>query len=116
LTRAAAPRRLRLENLPLRETLAIHELSQTIALTLDPLTIIGRLADGAVQQTDADEVSILLPVADGSEMYVAAVRGQNRERLLGERVPLEETISGWVMRDRNPLILAGEISDERFQA
>ena len=116
LTRAMATRRLRLDNLQLRETIAIHELSQTIALTLDPLTIIGKLADAALQQTEADEVSILLPVADGSEMYVAAVRGQNRERLLGERVPLQETISGWVTRERDPLILAGEISDERFQA
>src|SRR5207237_941539 len=116
LTRAMATRRLRLENLQLRETIAIHELSETIALTLDPLTIINKLADAALQQTEADEVSILLPVADGSEMYVAAVRGQNRARLLGERVPLQETISGWVIRERDPLILAGEISDERFQA
>src|SRR5438309_6566700 len=95
LTRAINTRRLRLENLQLRETVAIFELSQTIAFTLDPQTIISKAADAALQQTDADEVSILLPADDGEEFYVAAVRGENRQSLLAERVALEGSISGW---------------------
>ncbi len=116
LTRAINARRLRLENLQLRETVAIYELCQTIAFTLDPQTIISKLADAALQQTEADEVSILLLTQDGDELYVAAVRGENRQRLLGERVPLEDSISGWVARERAPLILDGEVNDERFRA
>ena len=116
LTRAVNMRHLRLENLELRETIAIYGLSQTIAFTLDPQTVISKLADAALQQTDADEVSILLPTSDGKELYVAAVRGENRQRLLGERVPLDQGISGWVARERAPLILNGEVKDERFQA
>jgi two-component system cell cycle sensor histidine kinase/response regulator CckA len=115
LTRAINTRRLRKENLQLRETVTIYELAQTIAFTLDPQTLISKLADAALQQTDADEVSILLPVNDGGELYVAAVRGENRQRLLGERVPVEDTISGWVARERTPLLLHGEINDERFR-
>lgn len=117
LTRAMNTRHIRLENLQLRETVAIYELAQTIAFTLDPQTVISKLADAALQQTDGDEVSVLLPSSDGSDqMYVAAVRGENRERLLGERVPLEESISGWVAREREPLILQGEIRDPRFRS
>lgn len=116
LTRAINTRRLRKENLQLRETLAIYELAQTIAFTLDPQTLISKLADAALQQTDADEVSVLLPTDDGSELYVAAVRGENRQRLLGERIPLKEGIASWVARERMPLILNGEVSDERFVA
>jgi two-component system cell cycle sensor histidine kinase/response regulator CckA len=115
LTRGLNQRRLSLENLQLRETVAIYELSQTIAFTLDRQTIISKVADAAVQQTDADEVSILLPTSDGAELYVAAVRGKNRQRLLGERVPLGESISGWVAQERSPLILEGEVHDERFR-
>jgi two-component system cell cycle sensor histidine kinase/response regulator CckA len=114
LTRAINTRRLRQENLQLRETVAIYELAQTIAFTLDPQTLISKLADAALQQTEADEVSILLPVNGGGDLYVAAVRGENRQRLLGERVPLEESISGWVARSREPLLLDGEVNDERF--
>ena len=116
LTRAINTRRLRMENLQLRETVAIYSLCQTIAFTLDPQTVLSRLADAALQQSDADEVSILLPTSDGKELYVAAVRGEKRERLLGERVPLQESISSWVARERTPLILNGEVHDERFVA
>jgi len=116
LTRAMNTRHLQLENVQLREAVAIHELSETIAFTLDPQTVLSKLADGALVQSEADEVSILLPTSDGNELYVAAVRGEKRERLLGERVPLEESISSWVARERTPLILNGEVSDERFVA
>ncbi len=116
LTRAMNTRHLRLENVQLREAVAIHELSETIAFTLDPQTVLSKLADGALQQSEADEVSILLPTSDGAELYVAAVRGEKRERLLGERVPLQQSISSWVARERTPLILNGEVQDERFVA
>ena len=116
LTRAINNRRLRKENLQLRETVAIYELAQTIAFTLDPQTLISKLADAALQQSGADEVSILLPVNGGADLYVAAVRGENRQRLLGERVSLEDSISGWVARSREPLLLHGEVNDERFRS
>jgi len=116
LTRAINTRQLRMENLQLRETVAIYGLCQTISFTLDAQTVLGRLADAAMQQSGADEVSILLPTADGKELYVAAVRGEKRERLLGERVPLQESISSWVARERTPVILNGEVDDERFVA
>src|SRR5437879_3951374 len=117
LTRAINTRRLRMENLQLHETVSIYSLCQTIAFTLDPQTVISKLADAVLQQTEADEVSILLPGGDGrDELYVAAVRGEHRERLLGEPVPLEESISGWVAREREPLMLEGEIDDDRFRS
>lgn len=116
LTRAMNTRHLRLENVQLREAVAIHELSETVAFTLDPQTVLSKLADGALIQSEADEVSILLPTSDGTELYVAAVRGEKRQRLLGERIPLTESISSWVARERRALILNGAVSDERFVA
>jgi PAS domain S-box-containing protein len=116
LARAMNVRRLRMENLQLRETVAIHELSQTISFTFNPQTVIDKLADAAMQQSEADEVSVLLPTPEGDELYVAAVRGENRARLLGERAPLEESISSWVARERTPLLLEGQVKDERFSA
>jgi PAS domain S-box-containing protein len=116
LTRAMNVRHLRLENLQLRETVAIHGLCQTIAFTLDPQTVLSKLADSALEQSNADEVSILLPTEDGQELYVATVRGEKREKLLGERIPLQTSIASWVARARTPLLLNGEIHDERFVA
>jgi PAS domain S-box-containing protein len=116
LTRAMNTRHLRLENVQLREAVAIHELSETIAFTLDPKTVLSKLADAALQQSEAEEVSILLPVPDSDEFYVAAVRGEKRERLLGERVPFGRSISSWVARQGEPVILNGEVNDDRFVA
>ncbi len=116
LTRAMNTRHMRLENVQLREAVAIHELSETIAFTLDTQTVLSKLADAVLQQSEADEVSVLLPTPDGDQFYVAAVRGEKRERLLGERVPFGESISSWVAREREPVILNGEVDDDRFVA
>lgn len=116
LTRAVHTKRLRLENLQLRETVAIYGLSQTIASTLDPQTVLSNLADAALEQSDADEVSVMLPTDDGKELYVAVIRGEKRERLLGERIPFDHSIASWVARERTPVILNGEVRDSRFIA
>ncbi len=93
LTRAMNTRHLCLENVQLREAVAIHELSETIAFTLDPQTVLSKLADGALTQSEADEVSILLPTSDGDELYVAAVRGEKRERPPPSLFPCKSQIS-----------------------
>ena len=116
LARAMNARQMQLENLQLRDRVASYELAQTITQTLDPQTVINKLADAVLRQTEADQVSILLPINDGTnDLYVAAVRGADRERLLGRRVPFNDTISGWLAREREPLILEGEVNDERFR-
>ena len=114
VARALGVRRLRLENVQLRETVAIYELSQAIAFTLDLNTILSKTADAALEQCEADEVSLLLPVPGGEALYVAAVRGVGREHLLGQRLPLAQSIAGWVARQREPLTLQGEMHDPRF--
>ena len=109
LARAVTVRRLRLENLELRDTLAIHELNQAIAYTLDPSVLLDKIADAALAQFEADEASIMLLADDGRWLYVAAVRGARRDTLLGARVPIGESISGWVAVRREPLVLQGEV-------
>jgi PAS domain S-box-containing protein len=114
LSRAIGVRRLRQENLQLRETVALYELSRTIEFTLDLHTILQKIADAALQQCEADEISIMLPTPEGDEFYMAAVRGAHHEGLLGERVPIDQGIAGWVARHREPLLLHGEVEDPRF--
>jgi PAS domain S-box-containing protein len=61
-------------------------------------------------------VSILLPTTDSDDLYVAAVRGEHRQRLLGRRVCTDKSISGYVANERTPLILDGEVNDQRFRS
>jgi response regulator RpfG family c-di-GMP phosphodiesterase len=114
LARAMDVRRLRLENVQLRETVAAYELSKAITLTLDPRTILHKVADAALQQCQADEVSLLLPTPEGHDFYFAVVQGGQREYLVGERVPRDSGMAGWVAQHREPLLLNGEVQDPRF--
>ena len=115
IQRALEVRRMRMENLQLKETVAIFELSQTIAFTLDLDLILKKVADAAVKQSQADEASIMLTTADGKELYVAVARGKNREDIVGERVPIDEGIAGWVASQREPLLLNADERDSRFK-
>jgi len=113
LKHALDARRLQLENLDLREMLAAYELSQVAAQTLDPGTILNRIADAAVAQWRADEVSIMVPDNDGA-LEVVAVRGAARDKLLGTRDRAQQSIAAWVASHREALVLQGEIRDSRF--
>ena len=115
LDRAIAVRRLRMENLQLRQTLAIYELGQTISYSLALSTILDKVADGALQQCEADEASIMLPAPGGEELYIAAVRGKDRGTLLGERVPINRHVAGWVAGHREPIMLRGAVIDPRYE-
>lgn len=114
LSRAVNVRRLRLENLDLRNTVAIHELNQAIAHTLDPNVLLDKIADAMLAQFEADEASVMLFAEDGLSLYVAAVRGKGRESLLGTRVPIGEGIAAWVAAHREPLVLEDKVKDPRF--
>jgi two-component system, cell cycle sensor histidine kinase and response regulator CckA len=114
LARASEVRRLRMENVQLRETLAVFELGQTIAYSLDPNVLVHKAAEAALKQMDADEVSLMLPTDEGDELYVAAVLGKRRDELLGKRVPFGKGIAGWVAQHHEPVRLDGEVNDPRF--
>ncbi len=116
LSRAVGIRRLRLENMELRDTVAIHELNQAIAHTLDPNVLLDKIADAALAQFDADEASIMLLMEDGKTLYVAAVRGDQRSVLLGTRLAVGEGIAGKVAETCEPLLVSGETPDSSLMA
>ena len=116
IDRAMAVHRLRMENVQLRETVAIYELSTTIAFSLDINTLLNKTVEAAHQQVNADEVSIMLPAPEGGSLYVAAVAGGKREKILGQRVRMNDGIAGWVANHREAVALQGKVNDPRFSS
>jgi len=117
ISRSIEFRNLKKENIELRATLAIYELIKVITQTTDLKVIANKVADAAMEQTQADEVSVLLPIQDNedNELYVAAVRGRGREHLLGQRIKAGQGIAGWVARRHELIQLEGEVIDPRFK-
>ena len=114
LARALQVRRLHTDNVQLRETVAIYELGQTIAYTLDTNTILHKVVEGALQQVNGNEAAIMLPTPDGDELFVAVVRSKNQDTLLGTRVSMAHSVMGWVAHHREPLTVPGAVSDLPF--
>lgn len=115
LYRAMEARRLRLENIQLKEAVEIYELSMAMAYSQDPRMILNKTLDAATRQCQADEGSIMLPTKDEKELYVAAVRGTGREGIMGERVPMGQKIAGWVASSCETVRIEGSVSDEKFK-
>jgi PAS domain S-box-containing protein len=113
LSRAAEMRRLKNENLQLRESMAVYDLSLAVSSTLNTNVILDRIADAVLNQCGADEMSVMLPTNTG-ELYVAFIRGKEREGLLGQRISAQKGIAGWVASNRKDLLLHGEVRDSRF--
>jgi PAS domain S-box-containing protein len=113
LSRAMEVRSLRMDNIQLKETVAIHELGKAIAFSTDLNAIMNKVADAVLQQCTSDEVSIMLPTHDGKELYIAVARGGHRE-YIGERVPMGRGIAGWVASNRETVIINGKVDDPRF--
>jgi response regulator RpfG family c-di-GMP phosphodiesterase len=114
LARALEVRQLRMENIQMREMLNVYELGQVVALTLDIDVIFRKTSEAALEQLQADEVSILLPDEEEDKLVLVATYGDQREELVGQKVPMEGTVAGWVARHLEPVTLEGEVNDPRF--
>jgi PAS domain S-box-containing protein len=113
--KAMEVRRLRQDNVQLRESLAFHELADAIAYPLDMISILNKVAEAAMEQCRADEVSIMLPAPDNSgELYVAVAKGKRRMALIGTRVSVEQGVAGWVAKNLQIVTLDGTVEDKRF--
>jgi PAS domain S-box-containing protein/putative nucleotidyltransferase with HDIG domain len=115
LIRAMSVRRLKSENIELKGAVAMYELTRALSVTTDLAVIADKVADAAMEECRADEVSVLLPTGKNGELYIAAVRGAGRNFLAGERIETGEGIAGWVAVRHETVALEGEVKDVRFQ-
>src|SRR6202011_520977 len=96
LARALATRRLRTENIQLREMISIYELCVAITHGLDLDTVINQTLNAAFQQSDAGEVAVLLPTSEGTALRVAGVRGPTVASLHGKLIAFDAAVAKWM--------------------
>jgi PAS domain S-box-containing protein/putative nucleotidyltransferase with HDIG domain len=113
LRRALELRQLRLDNVQMREALAIRELALAIAGSLDFETSLERVAEAALAATKADQVGILLPSEEGSDLLRAAiVRSVTGHEILieSESLAADQSISAWKARSLEPILVEGPMN------
>jgi signal transduction histidine kinase len=101
LTRALATRRLRLENIQLRETVSIYELARAITQGLDKDEIVERTLAAATALTDAAAAYLLVPASsatsDERELRLAGAAGA-QTLPLAHTSPDGQALSTWLGR------------------
>ena len=103
LTRALEIRRLRTENIQLREAVSIYELSRAITLGLSHEEIVQRTVAAAAQQSDAGSVCLLVPTEEGHELRVAGTSGDSAQWSQEARFPVDELTVRWIAAAREQL-------------
>ena len=103
LARALATRALQRENIQLRESLAIYELSRAISQGLDRDAIVERTLAAAAGQRDVGAVYLLVPAEDGGTLRVAGFTGPAPRALESAALKLGESAERWVEDARREL-------------
>jgi len=116
LHRSLDVRRLRMENVQLRELVNIYELGRLVATKLDIVGILQQACLAAIQVCDADEASILLPDEHGQDLIVTKTCGERIEHLTGLSIPITGTVSGWVTQHAEMITNQGRLDTNRFPA
>jgi signal transduction histidine kinase len=65
--------------------------------------VLQEITDVAAGLTKSPGSSILLFEEETHQLYFAAARAENREELLKLRVPIENSVAGWVYHQRSPM-------------
>ncbi len=103
LARALATRSLQLENIQLRESVSIHELSRAITQGLEHGEVVERTLAAAGQHSHVSAVYLLVPTDDGHALRLAGKTGSGAEPLESAALLLEGSGERWVDEARKQL-------------
>ena len=97
-----------------KELAALNKASRALASTLDLDTVLEQTMAEVRTLLKAEGASILLHDTTSDELYFATVVAPDAEVLTGMRVPLTQGIAGWVMQERQAVLVDDVQHDPRF--
>jgi signal transduction histidine kinase/CheY-like chemotaxis protein len=113
LARALATRRLQLENIQLRESVSIYELSRAITQGLEHGEVVERTLAAAGQHSHVSAVYVLVPTDDGRALRLAGKTGPDAQSLESTTLLLEGPGGQWLDQARKELERPEGDSDPR---
>jgi len=94
--------------------LRLIEISRDLASTLDLDTLLNDIVHAAADITHAGAASILLYDDTARQLYFQVATDIDEPTMRGLIVPLEKSIAGWIVNNREPLRIDDAHKDERF--
>jgi signal transduction histidine kinase len=96
------------------ELAALNKASQAMVSTLDFESVLKLVISEVRSLLDTEEASVLLRDPTSDDLVFAAVAGAGSEELVGTRMPVTKGIAGWVMQNRQPVLVQDAQNDPRF--
>lgn len=94
---------------------ALNRAAEAITSSLTPQEVIHEILTAAMAVANAEGASVLLRSDDNpAELVFMAAVGPEAERLHGMRVPINEGIAGWVVREATGQLVVDTAQDDRF--
>ena len=94
--------------------LRLIDITRDLASTLDLNELLHRIVVAAAEITDAEAGSILLYDGTARRLYFQVATNIDEPTMRGLIVPLEGSIAGWIVTNRQPVRTTNVHGDERF--
>lgn len=92
------------------------EISRDLASTLELDSLLNRIVQAAADLSNAEAASILLYDQTNEQLYFQAASNLDTPMMRGLIVPVEASIAGWIVMQRQPVIIADTSKDPRHFA
>ena len=93
---------------------SLLEISRNLASTLDLETLLNHIAQAASDLSNAQAASILLYDEIKQVLYFDAATNLEEPLMRGLIVPVENSLAGWIVTHRQPLIISDTQKDPRL--
>ena len=94
----------------------IHWTNQQLLTTENPLIILNELVNKVKDTIGAEDSSIIRLDEEAGELEYVLVHGELNQQLEGYRIDSTQGIAGWVVENREPIIVNYPRQDWRFSA
>jgi signal transduction histidine kinase len=88
------------------------DIARDLASTLDLDDLLNRIVNAAADLSNAEEASILLYDEVKGELFFQAAT--NEPLMRGLSVPVGSSIAGWIITNKEPIIISDVMKDERY--
>jgi signal transduction histidine kinase len=105
---------LEMANRRLRQLSVFYEVGQALVTTFDITNLLAEAMELAANVIDAGAASILLVDETRKELVFRVSHGHRGHMLRQQRIPLDEGIAGWVVKNGLPVIANDARADSRF--
>ncbi len=92
----------------------LFDLSAALLSTLDPRDVFAQITTMLKEIVDYDAMDIRLVDEEAGELVCIYSRDTNAEEMLGFRIPVDQGVSGWVVRHNEAQLINDMIHDPRI--